>query len=300
MIFIFDKTAHSDYIAHRKSTGNGLDNGTGNILKAKREELGLDIKDISAKIKIRENFLVAIENGDKSEVPDSYYDLFVKKYSEYLKVELPEYVEKKKESDTILEMLTEKNGNGKKKSNLLTGFKRTLLFAYIHRKFFIGAFAVFLFALFVRHTYNILNTGEKTEKSESMVKIITIEGDPDDRISIDIRDAIMIDDDKNEVFHIRITASDSCYLCYYSDTLSVKETIIPPGRYIEARPEKIFEAKIGKSGAIDIELNGQKVLTELKELKNASSFISAGHRGAVKVKRSEKIGEYLYNMYGLE
>jgi cytoskeleton protein RodZ len=75
---------------------------TGNILKAAREKLGLDLKDISAAIKIRENFLVAIENGRKSDVPEFYYDLFVKKYSEYLKVELPEDVEKKKERDTIL------------------------------------------------------------------------------------------------------------------------------------------------------------------------------------------------------
>jgi transcriptional regulator with XRE-family HTH domain len=275
---------------------------TGNILKAAREKLGLDLKDISAAIKIRENFLVAIENGRKSDVPEFYYDLFAKKYSEYLKVELPEDVEKKKERDTILEMLSESNGNGngKKKNDLLAGFKRSLLFCYIHRKILIGAFAVFLFCLFIRHTYNILNTGEKTEKSESMVKIITIEGDPDDRISIDIRDAIMIDDDKAESFHLKITASDSCYICYYSDTLSVKETIILPGRYLELRPERIFEAKLGKSNAVEIELNKVKVLQELKGLNNASSFISAGHRGAERIKRSEKIGEYLYNMYGLE
>ncbi|MCG2760128.1 MAG: helix-turn-helix domain-containing protein, partial [Candidatus Delongbacteria bacterium] len=178
----------------------------GNNLKAKRTESGLSISDISQKTKIRESFIAAIENNDKSSVPESYYDLFLKKYADFLHIELTEDEEKKKQNDLILELLTEKNGNKKKKNQFVLGIKRILLFIYMHKKTFAALIFLFLFFLFIRYIYIILNTGEKSEKSESMVKIITIEGDPDDKISINIRDSIMIDDDKIEYFFLKISA----------------------------------------------------------------------------------------------
>jgi hypothetical protein len=145
-----------------------------------------------------------------------------------------------------------------------------------------------------------MNTGEKSGSSEPKVKIITIEDDTDDRISINIKDSIILEDDRLEPFILKISAADSCYICYFTDTLKVKETILIPGQEINLRAESLIEAKLGKSNSVTLELNNVKVLHELAYQKNASSFIRTSHFGADKIKRSEKIGEYLKNTYGLE
>lgn len=273
--------------------------GTGNILKQKRTELGLSIKEVSAETKIREDYISAIEENDQSAVPESYYKLFMKKYASFLNVKIAEPEKEEDDSDHIYEMLSRHEGS-EKKNHFIEGLKRILLFGYVHRKIFFSFIGMIFILLFMRHIYLILNTGVKTEKSESMVKIITIEGDPDERISVDIRDSIMIDEDKTDFFTLRITAADSCYVCFFYDTLAVKETIILPGRFMDLKVERLFEAKLGKSDAVSIEFNRNRVLDELKQFKNASSFIKATHFGAERIRRSDKINEYLKETYGLE
>ena len=110
----------------------------------------------------------------------------------------------------------------------------------------------------------------------------------------------MLDDDKPVFFSFRILASDSCYICYYSDTLKVKETMLLPGQSLDLKAESVIEAKLGKSNAVILELEKERVLHELKEQKNASSFIKISRSGALRIKRSEKIGEYLKITHGIE
>ena len=271
----------------------------GNILKEKRIKLGLSINEVSAETRIREDFIKAIEENEEKAVPSSYYKLFLKKYASFLNITIQEPKEDEDESDHIYEMLSRNEGN-EKKNHFMEGLKRILLFGYVHRKIFFSFIAMIFIVLFVRHIYIILNTGVKTEKNESMVKIITIEGDPDERISVDIRDSIMIDEEKTDFFTLKITAADSCYICFYYDTLAVKETIILPGRFIDLKIERLFEAKLGKSDAVSVEFDKNRVLDELKQFKNASSFIKATHFGAERIRRSDKINEYLKETYGLE
>ena len=279
-----------------------MSDGTGNILKQKRIELGFDIAEVSRRTRIREDFIAAIENDDPENVPSSYYKLFIKKYSDFLSVDLPEEVQETAESDHIYEMLRgSDSGDGRKNRNhFMSGLKKVLLFGYMHRKLFIFAGFVLLIFLFVRHIYSILDTGTKTEQSESLVRIITIEGEPDERISVNIRDSIIIEDDRTDFFTLKISAADSCYICFFKDTMQVRETIILPGRQIEFRVENIFEAKLGKSGAVSIDFNQNRVLEELRGLKNSSSFIRATHSGTERIRRSDRINRYLWETYGLE
>jgi len=277
-----------------------LENNIGKILKDKRTEIGLSVADVSKKIKIRGSFIEAIENNDIKSLPESYYDLFLKKYAGLLNVDIPEDEEKKKQKDMILEMLTESE-NGKKKNNPAAEFiRKILLFVYIHRKFFIGLVIGLLLFMFIRHMYVLLNEDEKSEKSESMVKIITIEGDPQDKISVAVRDSFMVGDEDAEYFSMRIIASDSCYIYYYSDTLQVSEIMLVPGKDLDIKAENIIEAKLGQSGAVRIEFNGESALDDLKNYSGYSSYLKATVRGVQRVKQSDKIGTYLKNVYGLE
>lgn len=277
-----------------------MGNDIGNILRAKRTELGLSISDISKKIRIRDTFLIAIEKNDISSLPESYYDLFVKKYADFLHAELPEDEEKKKKNDMILELLSERNGGRKKDNRFKSAVRRILLFTYIHRKFFIGFLISLMFFLFIRHIYVILNEDEKSDKNESMVRIITIEGGPDDKMSVAIRDSFMIGDDNAELFYLKITAVDSCYIYYFTDSLSISEMLLAPGKYLDLKAENIIEAKLGQGAAVDIEFNDNKVMEELKQLKGLSAVIRATRYGVQKIKRSEKIGTYLQKTYDLD
>ena len=132
---------------------------------------------------------------DDKSVPSSYYNLFLRKYAGFLNIALKEPEKEEENTDHIYDILSVKTED-MKSNYFIDGCKRMLLFGYIHRKIFFSFIALLFVLLFFRHIYQILNTGVKTEKSESLVKIITIESDPDERISIDIRDSIMIDEDK--------------------------------------------------------------------------------------------------------
>ena len=273
---------------------------TGNILKNKREELGLSIPEVSERTKIRENFISALENNDTENIPASYYDLFLKKYAAYLEITMPEEEKKAEKSDAILDLLSKSSEERRKSDIIFKTIKRTLLFIYIRRVVVLIAILFLSLFIFSRHIYIMMNQGEKSGKSESGVKIITIEGDPGDRISVSVKDSIMLDDDKPDFFTFRILASDSCYVCYYSDTLKVKETMLMPGQSLDLKAESLIEAKLGKSSAVILELEKERVLLDLKEQMNASSFIKVSRSGALRIKKSEKIGEYLKITHGIE
>ncbi|HXK50722.1 MAG TPA: helix-turn-helix domain-containing protein [Clostridiales bacterium] len=273
---------------------------TGNILRNKREELGLSIPEVAERTKIRENFISALENNDTDNIPASYYDLFLKKYAAYLELSLPQEEKKAEKSDAILDLLSKSSEERRRSDIIFKTLKRTLLFIYIRRVAVLIAILFLSLFIFSRHIYILLNAGEKTYKSESGVKIITIEGDPGDRISVSVKDSIMLDDDKPDFFTFKILASDSCYVCYYSDTLKVKETMLMPGQSLDLKAESLIEAKLGKSSAVILELEKERVLLDLKEQKNASSFIKVSRSGALRIKRSEKIGEYLKITHGIE
>ena len=272
-----------------------LKNDIGHILKTKRTELGLKVSDVSKKIRIRDAFVKAIEKNDVAALPDSYYDLFVKKYADFLHVDLPEDEEKKKQKDMILEMLTE-NENGKKKSHPVAEvFRKVLLFAYVNRKFVIAFVVSLLLFLFIRHIYFILNEDEKSDKNESMVKIITIESD-----SVAVRDSFMIGDEYNEPFNLKITTLDSCYIYYFTDSLAVKEQMIVPGTDLKLSASEVIEAKLGNSSSVEIEFNDAKVAPDYKDPKLSSAYIKVTENGVQKIKRSDKVSEYLKNTYGLD
>ncbi len=61
---------------------------SGSILKQKREELGLDIKEISALLKIKLEYLSAIEDDLFERLPAPVYTIgYIRSYSKYLKVD---------------------------------------------------------------------------------------------------------------------------------------------------------------------------------------------------------------------
>ena len=73
------------------------------LLKESRESKEIDLQTISDEIKINIKYLKAIENGDLDIVPNTYIRLFIRSYSEYLKLDSREIL-KQFENETNMKI----------------------------------------------------------------------------------------------------------------------------------------------------------------------------------------------------
>lgn len=274
----------------------------GKLLQEKRDELGLSLAEVSNLTKIQTGFLESIENNDRSNVPAAYFDLFLNKYAKFLKVEVespPKTTGKKTKSKKKVE--EKQIDENKVEHKLIVFFKDIILFIQINKKLSLVVFLFLIIFFLIKITDSIFNTSKQSNINEAVVKIITIEGSSDDKLNFDIRDSILIEDERPEFMVVKINAIDSCYICYYSDTVSVRERLLLPGENLVVKGEKIIESKIGNSIAVSISYNDEKILPELQTLGNGSSLIRITPRnGAEKIKKSEKIMNFLKDNYGLE
>ena len=79
-------------------------NRVGSLLKKRREEKSLSLKKVSKQLCIREDFLIAIEEGTKKNLPERVYTLgFIRSYAHFLDLDenavLDEYIKEYKEDD---------------------------------------------------------------------------------------------------------------------------------------------------------------------------------------------------------
>ena len=275
----------------------------GKVLRERRDELDLSIEEASNRTKIQAGYLNSIENNDRSTVPTAYFDLFLNKYAKFLGVNFePEESNAPDKKRTSKRKFSPKD-NSKRELDpkLIVFLKDIILFIQINRKLSLVLFLIFIIFIFVKITGSIFSPGEISDQNEPVVTIITIEGPSDDKLNFDIRDSILIEDEKPEFMIVKINAIDSCYICYYSDTITVKEKLLFPGESLVLKGEKIIESKIGNSIAVSISLNNENVLPDLKSHGNGSSIIRITPRnGAEKIQKSEKILTFLKNNYGLE
>ena len=275
----------------------------GKILEERREELDLSLEEVSNKTKIQIGFLNSIENNDRSEVPTAYFDLFLKKYARFLGVEIePQKSDPPDNKRTPKKKAYAKNNSKKELENkFIELIKDFIFFIQVNKKLSLVVFLFVTIFTFVKITGSIFSSGEISDTNEPVVTIITIEGPSDDKLNFDIRDSILIEDERPEFMIVKINAVDSCYVCYYSDTISVKEKLLLPGEFLLLKGEKIIESKIGNSTAVAITFNNESVLPDLRTHGNGSSMIRiTPHNGAEKVKSSEKILTFLKDNYGLE
>jgi cytoskeletal protein RodZ len=71
----------------------------GNLLKSRREELSLSLKDISSELKVRRYYLELIEDNKLNEVPSKVYTLgYLKLYAEHLGLDGDNLIKKFKDS----------------------------------------------------------------------------------------------------------------------------------------------------------------------------------------------------------
>ena len=88
--------------AHHVSDG-AVQQSVGDMLRARREEYGLDLRDVSKALHIRHPYLMAIEEGRLDDLPGATYAIgFVRAYADHLRLDGPAVVERYKDETAAL------------------------------------------------------------------------------------------------------------------------------------------------------------------------------------------------------
>ncbi len=83
--------------------GGAVQPGVGDMLRIRREEYGLDLRDISNALNIRHPYLIAIEEGRLDSLPGATYAIgFVRAYADHLGLDGPAIVERYKDETAAM------------------------------------------------------------------------------------------------------------------------------------------------------------------------------------------------------
>lgn len=202
----------------------------GKILKKKRQELRLNIREIAVILKIKTEFLIAIENDSFDKLPVAVYTMgYIRTYAKYLDID----------PEPIIEYYTEHLPQPKPSSIIPTAFfpvtfskKKGLQFLYI-----IPVFLLVLAAFFI-----ISNISQKqTDKSRSDINNVPIV----EPISEKKEHALNIDVDEVTWIYIKFGNSRS------------EDILFQPGQSKRWKFSGKAVLKIGNAGGIRLNFDGK-------------------------------------------
>lgn len=204
----------------------------GEILKKKREELGLDLKEVAQTLKIRHEYLNAVEDNAFEKVPADVYTIgYIREYARLLDINPDPLVDAYKEQKLVKVMpesiLIEQAAKGKKFISL-----RILLFAFI-----IGA---------VLTTIIIFTYQEKTKNLQKEIKTdvaVTPEAD------------FIAPPATPQQYRLKAIATETTWLLIEMDDGGHEEVLMHRGDTKEWTSKNGFNLKIGNAGGIRLVLN---------------------------------------------
>jgi cytoskeleton protein RodZ len=256
----------------------------GKILKKAREESGKDLKTISQILKIRYDYLNAIEEGDFKQLPEEVYIKgYIRVYAEFLHIDpetaLQAYAKQKSPSkDEKKEIaVTTSDCNNKFKS------KHVIILLLL---LFFGLILIFIFP----------SSKEKSESSQTSVKtkniILPPKINPAEVAPVPLetknKESLSLAEKKPEVItsprntikdsainkepageniiktsvpqHVlKVTATDTVWLLVTIDKTSKKEMLLKPGEIVTFQAKEDFSLKVGNAGGVEIVFDGKTI-----------------------------------------
>jgi cytoskeletal protein RodZ len=203
----------------------------GEILKKRREELGRDLREISNNLRIRHDYLKALEDGDLDKLPaEVYVKGYIQEYAKILNMApeplLNTYAEQSAPSlQKSCDVPEEKSIRG----NPLR--KRYVLISSI--VIVLGVIAFFQLV-------------PSQKKSGSTAPVVQTKGE----LISGIADSGLV---------LKIVATDTTWLLVTIDKGDSKEILMKPGDAITWQAKKCFVLKIGNAGGIRLVFNGREM-----------------------------------------
>ncbi len=240
-------------------------------LKRERESKDISLKDASAKTRIQEKFLEALENDDILSLPNPVYTKgFLKKYAEFLGLDPAPLLED-----------FDRAGLAKVTQviNLRTKEPPTVMPEKYIKKIIIGIIAVFVFVgimffivssvhkLIIRikkapvaFQYKKNKAAPKNIKKEQPRKIVVKQKavPPAPKTSQPII-ALSAQPAQNTGLDLIVTAKRSCRLSIKADNELLFEDFISAGKSQRLQAKQEFELSVSDGSAVDLDLNGKRL-----------------------------------------
>lgn len=237
----------------------------GDTLKEQRERLGIDLRDVARALKIRHDYLVAIERSEFEKLPGEVFAKgYIRAYARYLNIDPEPLIEefnnlyKKEEKNPLSELNPEIVGKNLKKRN------RTLQY--------ITGVVIFLILIFImkimesNHRETVITKGKEkssfekqSEKVEKEKPVITNTRQADIGISSQKENQKTTEQKSFETqqteYKIRFIASELTWVLVETDNTK-KDFILKPGESYEEKMEDRARIVIGNAGGMKVFVNG--------------------------------------------
>ncbi len=208
----------------------------GEILKKRREDLGLDIREIADLLKIKAAYLVAIENDTFSELPAPVYTMgYIRCYAKYLDVD----------AESIIGHYTKNLSQPKHSTIIPVAFSQKKI-PKLYYVILIGvcASAVFFFGLRTRNKPH--DTSKVSPGNVRSVETLPARTGPPPAVSKDI---------PSGEHNLEIAATDTTWISVkYADGRS-EEMLLRPGNARGIRFSGKVILRVGNAGGIKVRLD---------------------------------------------
>ncbi|HRS91366.1 MAG TPA: DUF4115 domain-containing protein [Candidatus Marinimicrobia bacterium] len=226
------------------------------ILKQSREAQGLTVEQISSRTKISKEIITAIESGDLKILPKTYMRLFLKAYSQELKLDpetilknfeelLSESIETPPVPDNNIKPSLPISQKPEKPEKPITVKKQNRNFSTV-----IIVFVILVFLIAVLR--QVLMDEKKTTSNTALPKITPTDTTQTIPPSSDLKVAVP----KSEL-NLTITTKDSCWVRIVTDNRTTFEATLPPLYKKEMIAKEQFDMQIGRPASINLVLNGK-------------------------------------------
>ena len=232
----------------------------GEILKNKREELGRDLREIANTLKIRYDYLKAIEDGDLKRLPaEVYLKGYLLEYAKVLNLD----------TETIMNTYNQETGPLNKKTDeidLLQPSKKRFRISYV----LVPALTIFLFFIIAKLLFSpsehpsyktdvpVINNQDTAVSQKSIrdadntIKTLVTSGDTTNSES-EKQPAVLSE------HTLEILATDTTWLSIAIDNAHPQELLMQPGESIKWHAQTTFLLKIGNAGGIRLLFDGEEI-----------------------------------------
>ena len=214
----------------------------GEILKQRREELGLDLREISNTLRIKYAYLKALEDEDINNLPpEVYVKGYIHEYARVLNIDpdpvITSYMQLIAQPEPAQSIPAREEMQFKKRKTRYLLIPALLILAVI-------------FVTYLQQPSTIKTAG-------SPVPVVEPEKEPPPA-------AESVPQRAMNGHLLQINAHDTTWLQVMIDKADIKELLMQPGDSVEWRAEKYFSLKIGNAGGVKVRFDG-KDLADLGE-----------------------------------
>ena len=207
----------------------------GEILKKRREELGRDLREISNNLKIRYDYLKALEDGDRESLPaEVYVKGYIREYAKTLDMD----------TETVLDAYAEQAGLSALKENGIPVEKdsrKTLIkMRYLLIPLLFGGLIIIAYVKFPVSQKRAQPAAPAVQtKVQNAAKVAVAAAAPE--------------------LVLKVAATDTTWLLVTIDETDSKEILMKPGDSIVWHAKKGFFLKIGNAAGVRMVLNGKEI-----------------------------------------